>query len=894
MSEDILKTDLEVEGDAAFRTLADFERKLETTAQKIDSVAKKQIIGERASAQFNVIEVKAERLRRSLDNIARVNAGRGFDVMAIAAERASVKVQTIQKQLEGIKKAISEGGSKTVLDQLTNEARALESQLTRTQNAANRFNARGNGNRPPSAPGGNAGGVGEGFAGGLGIPTSAAGGAAIVAGAIVLGAKESLDAAKNAAQAQLQLNAIAKETGTTYTALTVKAAEFGRINNLSNAEGQKTFANIVNFANAAGRTEKLDEFTRKFSDLAAAKGINASQLGDISRQLNALTDEATDKLLNANPSAFYDAFAKSLNTTAEKLTDAQKRAAVFDEVLRRGALFDGTAEKKVNDAAFATDRLAARFDNARAAAGRALQPVAELLDKFTGFVGNTISGNSANNFGKSEAEKAAIKFNNENLERQRVAQQVGSLNASDAEIKAASQNSRGSLRNFALSQVNLATGFNDEAARNKAINEAVAGAQTYVSDLTKKLNDALQRGDATELKFANKDFLANINLFAPEDREKFIKQFSGVFSDAFRKVLTDTPGNVRALRKALSDIGASASISSGDRGALTKDFSAAINAAIQGGKEKIKEIEKQNDSLFEKLFAQKGAANPFVQVFSEADKAIETVRLTTANLSKELQGVALNLQQNANAAALFGARLDSGLQAIDLRETAARFRNNGAAGRAPAPFAQNVIDEGAQRELNRRSPFGMRGAADISTLTPEQKETLFQTQIFNDTPERERAGLVSLFARQAAKTREGGADGDGAADVQTRLQKQIDFVNSLNAKTDEEKSIANRRILSLAGTIRPEQLTDAQRSKIADAADSEAREVERRESVAAVIRAESNDSLKKVAADMAELVKIAKSDGLTGVIRIVNEATDAATVALGKRPNDRSTEAMSK
>ena len=315
--------------------------------------------------------------------------------------------------------------------------------------------------------------------------------------------------------------------------------------------------------------------------------------------------------------------------------------------------------------------------------------------------------------------------------------------------------------------------------------------------------------------------------------------------------------------------------------------------SVQAGKVKLGELQKQNETLFSSLYAQSGAGNPFVAVFSEADRAIETVKLTTAGLRAELQATALGLQQSANAANLFNARLDTGLQALSLRDDAARFRaDRQTVSTANLRFSDDEIRAGAARFAASANPLNRN--LNIDTLSPSQRQELFEAQLFSDTPENQRGGLVALFARQRRESGAENADAAANLSVQERLQKQIDFVNSLGAKTDAEKSLADRRIIALTQGLRPGDLTDAQNRAAATARENEARRLEQAETAANLNRAEQAATLKSLDNNFSELLKIAKSDGLVGVIRIINEADDRARVELGKRPTDRSTEAMTR
>jgi hypothetical protein len=879
-----LAVDLEVNDRDATARVDAFFRKLEAVNSDINNLGKNSTFARDFAKDLAGVERRANQTQRAfLSLIQTPTKGNTLDGLSLSAARLQKESAEVAKRLRDIRAVDTRGKSDSFIKILSEDAAAAEFQLARLERRAESLQKR----RPGAGPG-RGSEIGEGIADGLGLPTSAGAGAAIAAGAVAVIGKQSLDAARDAANAQLQLQSIAKETGQSYDTLKLQAKAFGDQTALSNTKAESTFAQLVNFANAAGRTDKLEEFRKRFADLAAAKGINADQLGDISRQLNALTDEATDKLLNANPSAFYDAFAKSLGKTAEQLTDAEKRAAVFDEVLKKGAIFDGTAEKRVAGAAGAMDVFGKTFDNAKTKIGAALIPLVE----FSNAAIRLITADPAKFTSQAVLDEIA---KNAKIEAdKRTDETVKGLRAMDAKIAAAQKAPRASLQNFALSGLNITDNFNDPIKRQASIDAAVKNAETFVADLTKRLQKSLSSGG--DQKFARREFQLNINLFDADTREKFIKDFSAASADGFRKILADAKATLPEIRKVFKDATRATELTSEDRDRLTKDFTAAIEKAVNDGKAKIEEIGKTTDALFDSLFAASGSNNPFVRVFTEADKAIENTRLATALLSKDLQNTALDMVRQQNALELFNARANSALDAFDLRESAAGFRSFNNRPADSTKVDQETIDRVVKQFIERRDAVAGGGTfapnlgIDFTKLTEDQKRDLFERQtIQNLRGAGQPDQLIASFLASQRRANDPAAAIDANLSIQQRLDKQIAIINGLNPQNDAERQAADRRIIALTGGLRPEQLTENQRRAAADTREREALRIETAEQKAREQRAEQLDTQKRIDKNIQGLLKIAQSDGLTGVIRIINEAEDKTKVSLGLRPTNRDT-----
>lgn len=275
--------------------------------------------------------------------------------------------------------------------------------------------------------------------------------------------------------------------------------------------------------------------------------------------------------------------------------------------------------------------------------------------------------------------------------------------------------------------------------------------------------------------------------------------------------------------------------------------------SVKRGKERVEQYRKTIDDLVSGLAAQRGNTNPFVQVFTEAEEAIKRTQSATKGLSVELQAVILQQQQALNARNLFRQRLDTGLQAIDLRFDANRFRQAGsgaAAGSRLADFTNRIAQEEAGGLF--RNPDYVRW----------QTEQLRREQ--------ERAGA-----------------GGG---IQERLDRQLDFLRRAGT-TAEQRAEVDRRIIALTQGVDPAELTGNQREDAAAAREREAVRLEKAERDAVSERTANQQLQSKIAADIGKLVQLAETKGVEAVIRVIDDTGGKVESRLAKRPSDKDTKA---
>lgn len=189
--------------------------------------------------------------------------------------------------------------------------------------------------------------AGRELAAGFGLPMGAA--AALVVGVGLLGValNKGMTAARESADANRVLSASATEAGLAYDVATEKALKFATQTGLSNTQAKETFSSIIQVAKVAGQTDDLDNIQKRFADLAAARGVAAKDLATLSQQILSGQDEALNRLGLADPSKLAKDWADAHHTTVEAMSQSEQVASRLDAVMRKGAMFDGSAETRL-------------------------------------------------------------------------------------------------------------------------------------------------------------------------------------------------------------------------------------------------------------------------------------------------------------------------------------------------------------------------------------------------------------------------------------------------------------------------------------------------------------------------------------------------------------------
>lgn len=401
-----------------------------------------------------------------------------------------------------------------------------------------------------------------------------------------------------------------------------------------------------------------------------------------------------------------------------------------------------------------------------------------------------------------------------------------------------------------------------------AINKAILDQKKAVEDLAEARKNAaadrqlqrdLAKGDIQDLE-RQKALLEKFRELSP----------TGPNADRQQQQIIAIDAQLEAIKLAQKPAGSASFEAANEAFKQRQEFerkqAEELETKIKAATEKLTEYGKAAQDLFGGLFAGQGENNPFVKVFDDAEKAIEKTRKSTALLNDELKATAEGLTATANANRLFGTRLDNSLRASDLRADAASFRGRGS---SPAEILAALQAGGVGR--NEQLFFSSFGAGR-------------RLDSFNALREMEQAG--GLFRNPDFDNQIRRRLQDEEPSARERFNRQLEVVRGLSPQNEEQRAIADRKIIELSRGLNPDDLSAADRDAVATALENEAVRAENAEKDAKEKDAKRDKINEAINDNIAELLKIAKSDGLTGVIRIINEAENQARVSLGKRPTE--------
>lgn len=259
----------------------------------------------------------------------------------------------------------------------------------------------------------------------------------------------------------------------------------------------------------------------------------------------------------------------------------------------------------------------------------------------------------------------------------------------------------------------------------------------------------------------------------------------------------------------------------------------------QKGIEKVGELGRSWREAFGGLPLTAGGDNPFVRIYTDAEKAVKSFREQTQGLTAELRAQGETLIKNAANLAYFKAAVDSRMNAFDLRERARIYRDG------------TPEEQARQREaaLNR---FDAQIAA-------EEREGFYRNPYVN-----------ALRRAQIART---SGDDQSAAKRLDRAMRELRRGGASNA---EEQSVLDQRLLALGSSIDPSQLRQDQRNQLAAAAERQAERVERRQQDALDLQKKSYEMQKELHSLQKKFYETADKSGIAGVetlIKVQNDTT---------------------
>lgn len=203
------------------------------------------------------------------------------------------------------------------------------------------------------------------------------------AGKILSGAREGADA-------QLFLGNAIKETAGNLAVAQARAAAFAKDIGLSQTAGQRLTATST--LGLQGTGIDPDKFLRRAADLLASRGRSLAELETVIGQVFAGSDEGIGRLLGGgeNPSTFFNAYAASLGKAAANLTDVEKKLAVVNVIMAKGAGQTGAATARLGAFGGALDQISSLIDNVSTKIGDALARNVGVLKLIEGIRGGLL------------------------------------------------------------------------------------------------------------------------------------------------------------------------------------------------------------------------------------------------------------------------------------------------------------------------------------------------------------------------------------------------------------------------------------------------------------------------------------------------------------------------
>ncbi|MCP9494062.1 MAG: hypothetical protein MSG64_06345 [Pyrinomonadaceae bacterium MAG19_C2-C3] len=611
------------------------------------------------TASLGKLAREALSVQRGLNSVASKDP---FSALGKNANAVNKETFAVRQQIVALQRVVAGGVGTDQFDKLNRQIAESSRRLTTLNRQRDSFQSRQAlpGGTPAAGAGGIAGLLGT---GGISKPVAGllgGGSLAATAGGVGAGlflAKQGFDIVDDLAQAAGKvedsyrlLSSAAKEAGIGFDIAKGKAQAFKDITGQTAQQSNESTAAILNFAKAAGRIDKVDQFSKAFADLSAARGIKPEDQAQRVQQLNQLIDEATDKLLFANPSAFYDEYAKSIDTTAVKLDDAGKRAAVFDQIIKRGAFFDGSAAERLKSTTGQLEVYKNRLSDIKAKLGEVAAVV--------------------------ELDALKLLFGAGDIASRITAFGTGILTLNDAAVQAAFDYGGDGFTN---------KGRNEDQKRRiqKDVDETFKLATEQRAKLDARVAEALSKPyasvDNLAIKLASPKFKFNMD---PEEQEKLIKdatkEATEFFEDLKKRVeavLSDkeTTNSVLVLaRKEIEQFGAG--IDYKERLPLLDQIQAQIEANTKAIIDPMRKAKDEIRGLFDGL--PDARENPFTSLLSQMGSAAERMQKQFGALGDDAVKAFTNIEKAALRAQLANASFDVDLGALRKRQEAAQLREN--------------------------------------------------------------------------------------------------------------------------------------------------------------------------------------------------------------------------
>lgn len=598
------------------------------------------------------------------------------------------------------------------------------------------------------------------------------------------------------------------------------------------------------------------EIATAADDLGARRNLTGDQIVEILRDLE--QGNINVALGGKAAAASFEIYASALGRTADSLTDVERKQVAVNEFLRQSNLAAGEASALNSTREAELNKLKNTITEFLASVGGALTPgIIDFLQflrspNLTGIAKLAVPSIAfLDGLTTSPDQVELLGIDNKTLAETNVKfkEYIALFKENQDLIKRARTNATGDLTSFSLTRFanldQIQAESNPEVQR-RLIAEAIERGKSYGESFKKSINAVLQRGDLVEIRQSKQSFESIKNIFSYDEYVQISQQINKIIEESVNK-----------------------------------------------GIEKARDLDKEFKTVLERLTLTKGANNPYVAFLTESEKAAADLRKQISGLDKDTQEMLLNMERQQRALKLFELRLNTRFEAFDLRDTASRFRDTSLQDRENA---DKQISDAIQRFIDDQNSGFFRNPAALSQFQSSTASAQSRRDLFDFQRQQEQES--GLFRNPAFDelTRNLLGREDEENSVSGKFERQLDILRKSGAQTEEERRLVDRKILSLGNQLTPEELTSVQREAIASAAEREAVRVERAEVEANAIRKEQLEVEKRIDRNTAELIRIAKEQGVKGIEILVKDDTEAGIRATKesseRRPTQESTNSV--
>lgn len=352
---------------------------------------------------------------------------------------------------------------------------------------------------------------------------------------------------------------------------------------------------------------------------------------------------------------------------------------------------------------------------------------------------------------------------------------------------------------------------------------------------------------------------------AADNSKKFLASAGTDFQARSSAVSTQLQHDIEAakrdvpkLRALLAQVNGDTSLLGKDREGLSSPLTEKINTLVKEGIEKVDEFQKKTKSIFEDLQRSSAGTNPFVTLFLDADKAMQSLRESTKGVRADVRETFEEMLRQQNQLKLFSTKVDNNLSTLGLRQRVKELRGFN---------DTSQLDQlKYMLELEKRRPTG--NLRDIYSDLGNPGDIAYGSRVGNPGLGGTQNPGFAIYDAQNANFQKYLAENKPQLTTNERLDAQLKVLKESGAKTEEERALVDRKILELSSGD-PASLTSEQRNVAAAAAERQAERQENYQRTAQTTAIAHLDVSRKIQEQGAALLAVAQERGVAGVEAVI-------------------------